>query len=219
LIECGGVWLPDGEQHMVEWMIAKNQRVDGKLTYQWEKQQAALAHCRRFRLAVDIGAHVGLWAMHLVRRFDKVVAFEPVDAHRACFARNVTAPNVRLYPVALGLLEGGVTISSNPTSSGDSRVAGVGDIPMHRLDDYALTEVDFIKADCEGYELLALLGGEATIRRWRPTICVEQKPGMPQRFGLDETGAVGYLERLGAKLRRVISGDYILSFDDDPAAA
>lgn len=213
MINCGGVWLPDGEQHMVEWMQAKGQRVDGRLTYQWDKQRAAYALCQRFRTAVDIGAHVGLWAMHMATRFQVVHAFEPVAAHRECFARNVAHGNVAMHPCALGDAPGMVSIWSNPTSSGDSQVYGAGDIPMHRLDDYDLAEVDFIKVDCEGYEALALEGAEQTIRDWRPCICVEQKPGMPQRYGLAQRGAVDWLEGLGARVRQVISGDYLLSFD------
>lgn len=212
MIECGGVWLPDGELHMVEWMRARNQLEDGKLTYQWDKQRAAMRHCQQFRGAVDIGAHVGLWSMHLARRFQLVHAFEPVAAHRACFERNVPYGNVQLYPYALGELEASVSIWSNPSSSGDSWVAGTGDIPMRALDSFELQEVDFLKADCEGYELLALKGAEQTLRRCRPTVCVEQKPKMAQKFGLGETAALAWLEELGARVRQCISGDYILTF-------
>lgn len=212
MIECGGVWLPDGETHLTQWMRAKNQVVDGKLTYQFSKQRAALSYCARRRNAVDVGAHCGLWSMHLAHAFQMLYAFEPVAAHRECFALNVPYGNVVLHDCALGEREGLVSIRTEESSSGDSWVDGAGNIPMHRLDDFDLQEVDFIKLDCEGYELFALRGGEETIKRCRPTICVEQKPGKAQKFGLGETDAVAYLEGLGAQLRQVISGDYILSF-------
>lgn len=212
MIECGGVFLPDGETHMVEWMTKRNQRIGGKLTYQYEKQQAAMRHCRAFRSAVDIGAHVGLWSMHLAPAFQLVYAFEPVPAHRDCFYRNVDFGNVTLLPFALGEADALVNIWSNPTSSGDSKVQGPGDTVMRRLDDFEFTDVDFIKADCEGYELFALKGGAEMIKRWRPTICVEQKPGMAPRYGLGETDAVDWLQGLGAQVCASISGDYILAF-------
>jgi hypothetical protein len=100
-----------------------------------------------------------------------------------------------------------------PSSSGDTRVAGEGDIPLERLDTFKLEDVDFIKLDCEGYELFALRGAEETLKRCRPCVIVEQKPGRGQRFGLAERGAVDYLQRLGAKLRKEMSGDFILSWD------
>lgn len=217
MFECGGVWLPDGETHLVEWMTKKNQVHNGTLTYQWDKLQMALLHCRSMRNAVDIGAHVGLWSMHLRREFQVVYAFEPVEAHRDCFHRNVPFGNVLLRPFALGDHDAMVRIVTAPSSSGDSWVEEVQDrtdgaVHMCRLDDMDLQDIDFIKLDCEGYELFALRGAEQTIRRCRPTICVEQKPGKAQRFGLGETDAVQWLENLGAVLRQTMSGDYILTF-------
>ena len=230
----GGVWLPDGETHLVDWMRKKNQVVDGKLTYQWDKQQAAMRWVKRWGTAIDVGGHCGLWSMNLAKRFRNVFAYEPVLAHRECFLRNVdpgsweqralaegwgrggAKANVELFPYALGEHEGSVSIHTAPTSSGDSWVDGHGDIPMKRLDDEFLHRdgaVDFIKLDCEGYELLALLGADKLLRAAKPCVIVEQKPGRAQKFGLPERGAVDYLVGLGAKLRAEMSGDFILSWD------
>lgn len=218
MIEVGGVFLPDGETHLVEWMKNKNEWIGGKLTYQYHKLRETLRYCQfRRRVAVDVGAHCGLWSMHLAKHFESLHAFEPVDAHRQCFVRNVP-PDYRpdkvfLYPVALGEQEGRVAIRTAPTSSGDSWVDGEGDIPLKRLDDFLISDVDLVKLDCEGYELFALRGGEETLLRCRPCVIVEQKPGRAQKFGLAETGAVDYLKGLGAKLRKEMSGDFILSWD------
>jgi FkbM family methyltransferase len=216
MIQIGGVWLPDGETHLVEWMKKMNRVVDGRLTYQYHKLEAALAYVKAWRVAVDVGAHCGLWSMHLARRFDVLHAFEPVAKHRECFELNVRAggrAEIRLHACALGAKDGSVRMETAPTSSGDTRIAGAGDIPLKRLDDHALGDVDFVKLDCEGYELFALQGGEEMLKRCRPCVIVEQKPGRGQRFGLAETGAVDYLQGLGAKLRKVLSGDYVMSWD------
>jgi FkbM family methyltransferase len=224
--QIGGVWLPDGETHLVEWMEKVGRYVGGKLTYQYHKLDAALTHCKQFRVAIDVGAHCGLWSMHLVKWFRFVHMFEPVAAHRECLAKNIQYKERlepgedpvcgELYPIALGAHEGRVKIHTAPTSSGDSWVDGEGDIPLKRLDDVlpAIDDVDFIKLDCEGYELFALRGGEALLKRCRPCIIVEQKPGRAEKFGLPRTGAVDYLQSLGAKLRREMSGDFILSWDE-----
>lgn len=214
MLNYRGLYLPEGETHLVDWMEKANHLVDGKPTYQWKKLEAALGWVKAWRGAVDIGAHCGLWSMHLARRFEMLHAFEPVEAHRACWQRNLEGQGGLLYPVALGEKEGTVSINTAPTSSGDSWVDGAGDIPMRRLDDFTLGEIDFIKLDCEGYELFALRGGEQTLIRCRPCIIVEQKPGRAQKFGLPERGAVNYLQSLGAVLRREISGDFILSWDE-----
>jgi FkbM family methyltransferase len=176
----------------------------------------------QWRTAIDVGAHCGLWSMHLAKRFVILHAFEPVAAHRACWEANMAvekeAGRIRgeavLHACALGEQKGFVRIETAPTSSGDSWVDGAGDIPLERLDDLlALDTVDFIKLDCEGYELFALRGGEALLKRCRPCVIVEQKPGRAEKFGLPRTGAVDYLQGLGAKLRREMSGDFVLSWD------
>jgi len=209
---CGGVWLPDGEQHLVEWMKNRNEVIDGKLTYQYHKFQAAMLHVKQFRTAVDVGAHCGLWSMHLAKRFETVHAFEPVADHRECFLANVTGVNAVLHAAALGEREGMVSMNSAATSSGDTTVSEGDDVPLKMLDSYNLRDVDFIKLDCEGYELFALKGGTETIKRCKPCVIVEQKPGKAQQFGLPETGAVDWLRAMGAVLRKEISGDYILSW-------
>lgn len=210
-----GVYLPHGEQHMVEWMTRSGEMVDGKGTYQIRKLRKALSFCTSLRTAVDVGAHVGLWSMQLANRFTSVHAFEPVPEHQDCFLQNMAdAPNeVVLHPFALGEHEGRVSmITPEANSSGSTMIApnGGGDIEMRTLDSFELIGVDFMKLDCEGYELHALRGGEATIKRDMPVIIVEQKKGRAQRFGLPETGAVDYLKGLGYSLASVMSGDYIL---------
>lgn len=208
-----GLWLPEHEQHLIEWMEIKGDVVDGKPAYQHHKLVKALSFVRNWRTAVDVGGHCGLWSMHLEKKFAHLHAFEPVALHRECFTRNVKMRDgVLLYPMALGQSEGMVKIHTANQSSGDSWVDGDGDIPLKRLDDFDLHDVDFIKLDCEGYELFALRGAEETLKRCHPVICVEQKPGRAQKFGLKETEAVDYLKSLGANLLSVMSGDYILGW-------
>jgi FkbM family methyltransferase len=213
LKQVGGVWLPEHETHLVDWMVKKNQVVDGKLTYQLDKRNLALKYVKNWRTAVDVGAHCGLWSMDLAKRFQQLHAFEPVALHRECWAKNVLNENAIVYPCALGETEGMIAIHTAETSSGDSWISGKGDIPLRRLDDFDLQDVDFIKMDTEGHELFVLRGGEATIRRCKPTIIVEQKPGHGKHFGIGDTEAIPLLQSWGAVLRAERSGDYIFSWD------
>lgn len=211
--EWSGLWLPAHEDHLIKWMQQRNEIVAGKPAYQYHKLTRALGYVKQFRGAIDVGAHCGLWSMHLAKRFQFLHAFEPVALHRECFEKNVALrEGVVLYPFALGEKAGMVEIHTADSSSGDSWVKGEGDIPLERLDLFDLHDIDFIKLDCEGYELFALRGGEETLKRCRPVVCVEQKPGRAQKFGLQETEAVDYLKSLGAKLLAVMSGDYILGW-------
>lgn len=212
MINHRGIWLPDGEKHLQGWMDKKNHIVNGKPTYQKHKLDEAVSHCRQRRRAVDVGAHCGLFSMHLGDMFKTVEAFEPVLAHRECFAKNVPHGNVNIWDWALGEKETTCSIHTTAGSSGDSFVQGDGEIPVKRMDDClpSVTDVDFIKLDCEGYELFALRGGEEVIKRCLPVIMVEQKPGKAQKFGIGETAAVDYLRGFGYKLVREMGGDYIM---------
>ncbi|MCC6489153.1 MAG: FkbM family methyltransferase [Candidatus Hydrogenedentes bacterium] len=216
MIKHQGIWLPDGETHLTEWMTKNGEMVDGRGTYQIKKLRAALAHVKDFRTAVDVGAHVGLWTMQLLKRFRCVHAFEPVAAHRECWQANLAGMSaghdLTLHACALGDHEGRVSIVTAPTSSGDSRVGGAGDIPLCMLDTFGqVQDVDFIKLDCEGYELFALKGAARIINRDLPVICVEQKPGRGQQFGLPELGAVEWLTKeFGYRCVEKMSGDYVM---------
>lgn len=212
--QLGGNWFPDHEIHMGEWMKTPKNKiiVKGKQTYQFRKQMAAMSYVKRWGTALDVGGHVGLWSVHLAERFERVQAFEPVAEHRACFVRNVDAANVTLHPVALGCKPGRVAMWSEPGSSGNTQVRGEGDIEMRTLDSYGFAEVDFLKIDCEGYELFVLQGAVETLKRCRPVICVEQKPRVLGNFGFKSAEAVTFLEGLGCRVLQHYSGDYMMGW-------
>lgn len=209
-----GIWLPDTEEHLIEWMTKSKwaEIRDGRGTYQIHKLDAAMKYIKQRRVCVDIGAHVGLWSMQLVKLFEHVVAFEPVPHHAELFQWNVQEPNVDLYRFALGESEGHVKIQTGPGSSGFSRITGDGNIPMRTLDSFGLSQVDFVKIDTEGYELPILKGGERTILSYKPIIIVEQKGQEFEFYGERQCSAVHWLKERGARELEVISGDYIMGW-------
>lgn len=211
-------WVfPAGEAHLQQWMRSVGDRVDGRLTYQGSKYRMALKHCRQRRVAVDVGGHVGLWSWMMARDFADVHAFEPMAAHRACWQQNVTAPHARLYAYALGAAPGRVDLVTEPTSSGDTRVKRLADdagVELRTLDSFDLPIVDFLKIDCEGYEVFVLEGARETVARCRPTIIVEQKPGHAQRFARGERDACDLLTAMGAACVGETQGDFIFSFPE-----
>jgi FkbM family methyltransferase len=213
----GGVWLPETEQHFVDMMLHNKKRtrvVDGKHTYQYHKLEAALRHlpADRRRVGVDIGAHVGLWSMWLVKLFGHVHAFEPVAGHADIFPWNMSADNWTLHRVALGEREGSVSLTVPPEQTGNAHVVGGGEVPMVTLDSCELERVDFLKIDVEGYELPVLRGAEATLRRCRPILVVEQKGNDAKFYGQPRDAAVAWLKTLGARDLAVISGDHIMGW-------
>jgi FkbM family methyltransferase len=214
-----GIWLPDHEAHFPQWWSdPKNKElVDGKATYQLRKIREMLGWVKKFRVALDCGAHCGLWGMHLVKRFDHVHAFEPVHQFRQCFERNVQARNYTLYACALGSAQGRVRMVIDPADTGGTHVdatAEGGDTILRTIDEFDFMDVDAIKIDAEGYEAHIVEGARDTIKRCRPCIIVEQKTKkLEQNFGVRGTPAVDLLQGMGARVRKIMSGDYIMSFD------
>ncbi len=128
-------------------------------------------------------------------------------------ASEPTESGVHLFSCALGDHEGAVSIRTNPTSSGDSVVNGDGDIPMRTLDSFGFEGVDFIKIDCEGYELFVIRGAEETIKRCKPIMVVEQKGHGMKHFGIGKEDAVDLLKSWGMRpMRAPMSGDHILGW-------
>jgi FkbM family methyltransferase len=198
----GSWWLPDGETHLVEWFSKHDPE------YQKAHRKEALRHVTNWHTAIDIGAHVGTWSRGLADKFERVLAFEPVAEHRECFTRNVVAPNVTLYPVALGERECEVGMVVGTNNSGHSVVSGEGKTLMRPLDSFGHRNIGYIKADCEGYEVFALKGGEETLKRCKPIVSVEQKPsGFGERYA-----ARDYLVSLGMKELGRVHDDIVLGW-------
>jgi FkbM family methyltransferase len=195
------VWLPDGESDRV--MLAAG------ASYQASKLRIAMAYVQNRRVAVDVGAHCGLWTLQLLNLFDAVVAFEPLDAHVECWRKNVTDAWATLHQVALGNHRGTVGIAQDASLTGRSHVDGEGSIQLRALDEYNLENVDFLKIDTEGYEYFVVKGAEETIKRCKPVVIVEQKPGF-ERYGLKPMQAVGHLKSLGYVQKNEVIGDFVM---------
>jgi FkbM family methyltransferase len=215
-----GWTFPETETHLIEWMQRVGDVRNGRPVYQGRKYDSALAHARRRRIAVDIGANIGLWSWLMARDFEYLHAFEPVPAYAECWRRNVQEPRAKLHQLALGDKAGEASmVCMTEGSCGDTTVdVGQGgllvgeQVEVRTLDSYRFNDVDLIKCDNEGYEVFVMQGAAETIARCRPVVIVEQKAGHGDAFGLPDDAAVQFLKTLGMQVQNVIAGDYILTF-------
>lgn len=213
-----GWWMPDDETHLPEIMLKTKKVRRNRYLYQVHKYERALRWVRPGRsVAIDIGAHVGLWSWMMAQDFEHVYAFEPMPLHRRCWHKNLAGMiNAEMVPVALGATEAPVHLRTRTQgSSGDTGIDDFGTLcDMKMLDAYEIKHIDFLKIDCEGYELNVLKGAVETLKRCKPCIIVEQKPetGGMQKYGFEDREALSFLHKLGAKLRDGIQGDYILNW-------
>ena len=189
MIKRGKFWLPSEDNHF------------NGADYQVPHRKESISHCDSFVTAIDIGAHVGTWAVDLQEHFFKVYAFEPVKEHIECFKKNVDMSNVELFECALGDEAGDITLSyaqsgNSGTSAIDNNNDGEYKASVCTLDSFQFDCIDYMKIDVEGYELQVLKGAADTIQRNRPVINVEIKKTC-ERFGYSQEDILTYLRKLG----------------------
>lgn len=143
---------------------------------------------------IDGGANMGLYALYAARRVGPtgtIVAVEPsvreydrLVAHvRLNRLRNVRCRRFALGRAATrGRLRIAAELNAGHNTLGEfgyeaTELVRVEEVEVRALDaivaDEGLDRVDLVKLDLEGAEYDALLGAEATIRRFRPAILVE----------------------------------------------
>jgi len=205
-----GVWLPDTDTHF-------ESHLRGGGVYQGKKIAGALVRLSYpiTGVALDIGAHVGLWSRELAKAFPAVVAFEPIREHVECFEQNMrTLDNVRLVRAAVADIDGFVSMATCGENSGNAHISLDENmtVPAVKIDSLDLSGITFMKIDVEGYELPVLRGARETITRDRPIIVVEQKAGHAARYGLGDLDAVSWLQQLGMRVLWSMSGDYCMGW-------
>jgi FkbM family methyltransferase len=213
--KIGSWYLPRGEEHLLKYIER-----DG--SYQKKERKHALSFCKQKRLALDIGAHVGLWARDLCQVFDRVVCFEPINSHVECLQANLKMfENFEIHNIALSDSKGELGFFYDAKSTGATCVeskqgAGVVSAQAVPLDLYPFDFVDFIKIDCEGWEEKILLGGRETILKHRPVINIEQKQRKPGScyVGADTEpfGAVRLLQSWGAVLLGSVKSEFVFGW-------
>jgi FkbM family methyltransferase len=126
-------------------------------------------------VVVDIGAHIGTFAVPIAAHAGRVIAFEPSPASFELLSRNVGVANgnFELKQEALGKESGsGTILVRNASNAGANTLSPGDDIPVATLDS-EVAHADFIKIDVEGMELEVLRGGVQLIERSRPVVFFE----------------------------------------------
>jgi FkbM family methyltransferase len=175
-----------------------------------------MQYVKHHRVAIDIGANVGLWSRNLCKNFVTVLAFEPVAMFRECLVRNVAADNLQVKDFALGDQRTTATMVITEGNTGHTHInpnsIGHGNTEVWRLDDLDLDVVDYIKMDCEGFEYRVIQGAKDTIRRCRPVLVVEQKPHEMYSKDYGQFAAIGLLESWGMTQLDRVKDDWIMGW-------
>lgn len=181
---------------------------------QRECYNQALRYVKGARVAIDIGAHIGIWTDAMAGRFERVISFEPVAENFQCLSHNVhDRNNVTLYRGALGgqmdiSQAHYVTMMMPPKGnsgcwridSGLETVHG-SDVPFAPLDSFGFSNVDLIKMDVEGFEGHVVDGARTTLTESAPVVVFEDNGIGPRQFGKNWLDPKTILTSLGYKKR------------------
>jgi FkbM family methyltransferase len=139
---------------------------------------------------LDVGANKGIYCFWMVRAVGpsgNVIAFEPqieMCDRIECQKLRFSWSNLRVVNVALSDLDGQMSLFRQRVGDGSASLEvtrrrntdATLNVQVTMLDtiaDKMFSELKFIKIDVEGHEANVLLGGEQTIRRYRPVIQFE----------------------------------------------
>jgi FkbM family methyltransferase len=168
-------------------------------------------------VVVDVGANIGFFTVALARVAGaRVYAVEPMPGNVARLRRNVDANglggSVTVVAHALGdepgelwLLPESAASETGNAAPAAPGVAGAVRVEVRRLDDVAdesgIDRCDLLKIDVEGAELAVLRGGEAFVRRFRPSIYLELNGFWMERAGWTEEDLAALVKPWGYELR------------------
>ncbi len=151
-------------------------------------------------IAIDVGAHVGIWTGWLADKFTSVKAFEPDTQNFECLEENTTElSNVTLDGSALSDSAGTVNLKRDSGNSGNTCVVdeSTGVTATAKTLDSIFTSsdnVDFIKLEAQGLEANVIRGAAELIGRDRPLIMLNAHNGQTFADSVAELETLGYGE-------------------------
>lgn len=186
------------------WLTLKPVLADLPDNHQSADIASALSWVRDFGQAVDCGAHRGIVTAQLLKRFGEVVSIEPSP-----LAERIPS-GARVIRAALGDKPGRCSMRDGRENTGQRHVVDGDDTDVITLDSLGLTP-GFVKLDVEGMEWHALMGGEATIRKYRPVVMIEEN-GLCARYGIEHGAAGALLSSWGARRVCIRNKDWIYAW-------
>lgn len=163
----------------------------------------------------DIGANIGWYSINIAvsRRNSKVFSFEPIKKTYDQLKKNISLnqiSNIESHNFGLSDTSGVFTFYYYPEGSGNASIAnltGRHDIEnlqceVQTMDHYTEVKkinVDFIKCDVEGAELLVFKGGINTIKRDRPIVLAEILRKWSEKFNYNPNEIFSLFRQIGYK--------------------
>lgn len=195
--------------------------LDDDLISNWVKQSGRLDHDQNMlplvipfikpgSIVIDAGAFIGDHTIAYAEAagLDGLVfAFEPSKEAFKCLERNLQRmPNTTCFNKGLGSKTETKGIEKVPGNLGMNHISEGSGVSVVSIDELDMFGIDFIKIDCEGYELEILKGAKDTIEKFRPVMLIEVNKSALKRQGLKEKDIFQFLEKAGYEYKNIYPG-------------
>jgi FkbM family methyltransferase len=172
----------------------------------------------RFRLIIDVGAHVGSSTDLMNQYFPNstIIAFEPDPRNNDLFgyflSHRITAGDVVLMKQAVWSSSGEIPFDFQPSNTADNKFdpESALKVPCVSIDDYIFREgfeVDLIKVDVQGYELEVIQGAIVTIQKYKPLLILELDYDALDARGHSENDLLELLWKLDYRVINPLDGN------------
>lgn len=175
----------------------------------WEQ---CIPHITNFTHAIDIGARYAQFTSLILEKFQHCYSFD--YRQTSIMERYVKQENrCTFYNYGLHDKEeqltawGGVIVESRSdhVSKLKRKVAN-----LRTLDSFKFDNIGFIKIDVEGHELKVLKGAVETLKKYSPTLCIEQNDATEKWGKGKKFEALEFCKTLGYRVVDQQKHDYIL---------
>ena len=169
-------WMVPDDDTRVSTLLEKDPNMD-QISYEDKYRLLIIESLPNKRTFVDVGANVGIWSLPMKSHFKNVVSYEPSKQNIECIKANI--PNgIDLREKAVADFNGEAKFHQAGKNCGDGKLCREGVkstyvVPVVKLDDENLQNVDMIKIDTQGWELDVLKGMSNLIKSQQPWIMIE----------------------------------------------
>ena len=169
-------WMVPEDDTRVSTLLEKDPSMD-QISYEDKYRSLIIESLPNKRTFVDVGANVGIWSLPMSSHFKNVISYEPSKQNIECIKANIP-DGIDLREKAVADFSGEAKFHQAGKNCGDGKLCREGVkstyvVPVVKLDDENLQNVDMIKIDTQGWELDVLKGMTNLINSQQPWIMIE----------------------------------------------
>jgi FkbM family methyltransferase len=170
------------------------------------------AFMTQFRTVIQAGGNIGVYPATMAQQFERVITVEPDLTNYQALLLNVAGhTNIEHHWAAFGDKIGTASVDHvYPENIGAHQLKAGSEVRVLTIDSFCVDNCDFIQLDIEGYEHLALLGAERTIKKTHPVITLELK-GLGSRYGYSDEDTISLLQGWGYEIVGRVNRDVIFA--------